>query len=55
MEELREKLNSLIESKGPLDEETLYVSRKLDKLILGYFEKQVEDGYSVEYQKCVNY
>jgi len=43
MEELREKLNLLIESKGPLDEETLNVSRKLDKLLLNYYKRQNED------------
>lgn len=43
MEELRERLNLLIESKGPLDEETLNVSRKMDKLLLNYYERQDED------------
>jgi hypothetical protein len=38
MEELREKLNSLIVSKGPLDEETLNVSRRMDKLLLNYYQ-----------------
>lgn len=56
MEELREELYSLIESKGTLDEETLNVSRKLDKLLLDYFESQVEGDNSVEYLlNCVNY
>lgn len=38
MEELREKLNLLIELKGPLDEETLNVSRRMDKLLLNYYK-----------------
>lgn len=43
MEELREKLNLLIELKGPLDEETLNISRKMDKLLLNYYHKQETD------------
>ena len=38
MEELREKLNLLIEAKGPLDEETLNVSRRMDKLLINYYQ-----------------
>lgn len=38
MEELREELNLLIELKGPLDEETLNVSRRMDKLLINYYK-----------------
>lgn len=40
MEELREKLNILVKNKGLLDKETIYVSQKLDKLIVNYYESK---------------
>ena len=50
MEELREKLNLLVELKGPLDEETLNVSRRLDKLLLNYYKMNTvnEENFHVK-------
>jgi hypothetical protein len=37
MEELRDELIKLINEKGPLNEKTILVSQKLDKLIVSYY------------------
>ena len=38
MEELRKKLNILINEEGLLNEETILVSQELDKYIVAYYE-----------------
>lgn len=38
MEELRDKLNKLINEKGILHEETILVSQELDKFIVSYYK-----------------
>ena len=40
MEELRDELIKIISEKGPLNERTILVSQKLDKLIVSYYYSQ---------------
>lgn len=39
MEELRRKLNELIDEKGLLNEKTILLSQELDKLIAYYYKE----------------
>lgn len=47
MEELKKKLNKLIEEKGIASKEVLELSRKIDKLIVIYYKRNADSLTSV--------